>query len=183
MAKARKWSNLEGQLPAPAMPDDYATKILARKDALRAKGVTDLAAVARQFLDVDEHQAEVTEQQANLDLDYAALESLAREFLQATNTDLWRGEGMTLSPRNALHASTSDRAALNAWARATERDDLLTVLPGTVTSLASEAMDLERAALLTPAERATLKPGEPGSGAPPPGVTVYLRPTINRRKA
>jgi|SRR5579859_2184816 len=182
MAKPRKWSNLEGQLPAPPSqdPPEWVQKILDAKDFRHDYTLADIEA---EFAALDKEEERAKAEASDRNIRYAALESLALDRIKADGIDLWRGKLFSISPRFALHANVIDKAALVEWVKTTDRAELLSVMPGTVTSLAGQALDLEAAAAMTPAQRAEIKPGEPGSGATPPGIAVFLRPTINRRKA
>jgi hypothetical protein len=110
---------------------------------------------------------------------------------------MWRGQNQTFSPKFDVSPSVKDKSALMQWVHScvscgrTEdeckcdefinRATQLSLAKPTLKSIVSEAYDSDIAELLTPAQRAQLKPGDPGSMMPPPGVSVYMVNGVNRR--
>ncbi len=189
--KPRKWSNMKGTLPDhPEQVEltDRVKEILKRKDALAGKSMKELA-IEYDALEQEEEFEELTRYERNIE--YEAVERSVLEQLEkvreVAGTDLWRGEGQTFSPKYTLSPVVEDPVALMDWVKATKQESLLRLLPSALQSIVTEAMNTEISLALTPAERAALKPGQPGSGQPPPGVTVFLRTSVNhtsgRKKA
>lgn len=185
--KPRKWSNLDGQIPEePVELTDREQKIRARCDELRAAQtpMKDLAATYRSIRE-EEAFEELAEKARSLEK--AALERVIRSELERvqdiSGQDMWRGEGMTFSPNIAVIPFVTDRQAFEQWIRDTGRESFFAIPEGRVKSLVCDALNEDEAVMLTPEERAALKPGEPGSMQPPPGIGVFIRKGVNQRKA
>jgi hypothetical protein len=69
--------------------------------------------------------------------------------------------------------------ALLAWVREKNMEALLTLPSGRLNSIIAEAYNEDIVAILSPDQRATLEPGDPGSFAPPPGVKVFLQEGVH----
>ena len=181
--KARKWSNLTGQLPEPPVElDARELAVRADMDLYRGKPMRELA---QEFQGVCEESDFAALEEKKRSVKNAALERLIRDELkkveELSGQDMWRGEGWTFSPKNTVIPIVSDRAAFLAWIRSTGRESFLDVSPPRIKSIVVDALNEDEAVTLTPSERAVLAAGEPGSCAPPPGITVFLLPGINHR--
>jgi hypothetical protein len=181
--KPRAWSNLKGQLPDYQGPDDTSERrqaILKEADERAARTMDELAA-EWDALEEEEEFEELARKERNIK--YAALEIIILRQLEkvkeVAGTDMWRGDGQTFSPKFTPRPIVSDPAALMAWIKAKSLESLLTLSTGRLASLVKEALDMDAAAVLTPAERAALQPGDPASGAPPPGVTTFLQTSVH----
>lgn len=181
--KARKWSNLKGTLPeAPSgETSEWMQKVFAAKDARSDKTMAELAKEYQQLVEADE-KAEEARKARNII--YEALERRILEELvkveEVAGTDMWRGEGQTFSPKNVLRPTVTDRKALKDWIKEQGMEDLLELSHPRLQAIVNEAMDTSISATLTPKEREKLTPGQVGSGAPPPGVSVYIKTGVNR---
>lgn len=193
--KARKWSNLEGQLPEEPKPlTDREVAIRAETDKLRGEAVdpdTGQLYPAKTMKELAEDYASLVEEEDFEDLahkkrsvNYEALERVMLAELQRvqefSGQDMWRGEGQTFSPKFVVIPVITDMVALEAWIEEKGYEYLYEIGSGKLKNLVIEALDTDAAAAMTPAERANLKPGEAASGQPPPGVSVFLRKGVNR---
>lgn len=191
--KARKWSNVN--VPEePVALTEREIAVRAEADKLRGVGTDpeghaytkkDMRELAQDYNGLCEEEEFEKLAARDRSVKYEALERVIRDELikveELSGQDMWRGEGCTLSPKNTLIAVVVDKITFKKWIRDTEQEHILEVPPSRLTSIVTDAMDPDAAALLTPAERALLKPGEPASGQPPPGVTIFIRKGINHR--
>lgn len=193
--KARKWSNLDGQLPEEPKPlSEREVKIRVEVDKLRGMAVdndTGELIPAKTMRELAADYAGLVEEESFEDLaqkkrsvKYEALERVIydelRRVQELSGQDMWRGEGQTFSPKFSPIPVITDMAALEAWIEANGYEYLYTIDGGRLKNLVVEALDTDAAAAMSPAERAALKPGEAASGQPPPGVSVFLRKGVNR---
>lgn len=190
--KDRAWSNLKGVIPdAPEQVEltPRTIKVIEEADKRRVKLVDEqehpvtMDDLAKEWsgLEEEEEFEELAKTQRNIIYD-----ALTRRILEelehvkaVAGTDMWRGDGQTFSPKFALNIKVTDPIALRKWVEETGQQHLLTIPRGRLNGIVAEAMKLDTAAALTPAERAALKPGQPGSGQPPPGVEVTLFTTVH----
>lgn len=180
--KPRKWSNLKGQIPdaAPSETTEWMAKVYIEKDGLAGKTMQEMQDewVA---LEEEEEFAKLAESKRNIT--YKALELRILEELQKVKaiagTDMWRGENKTFSPKFTPHPTVTDPVALMKWIHDTNQEAQLTLSAPRLKSIVNEALDTEAAVAMTPAQRAELKPGDPASGAPPPGVAVFLQTGVH----
>lgn len=181
--KPKKWSNMEGVVPA--VPQDtlspWFQKVLKEKDTLADLSLLELD--ARYAVLVAEEKAE-EEARRLRNIKYKALEMRMLEELEKVATvsgqETWRGNGTTLSPKRSLRPTVKDKAKLKEWLGERDMEDLLELPSGRLNSIVADAFDAENASMLTPAQRATLTAGLPGSQLAPPGVEVFMEKTINR---
>lgn len=183
--KPRKWSNLKDVLPAaPAKESgEWIEKVFAEKDKRADYTMEELDAEYALLVAEDEAAAAA---QRERNIKYEALERRILEELEKVQTvsgqDMWRSrEGHTFSPKYDPYPIVKDKAALMQWIRDSKLEDLLTLTKPTLKMIVREAFDTELAALMSPGQRAQLKPGQAGSGAPPPGVEVFLKTGVNAR--
>lgn len=186
--KPRKWSNLKGQVPAA--PGEDNNERLQRIQSERAKHEgKNMAELAAEWAALDREFTAATLAEKERNIKYDALEPLilaALDQIQAlASTDIYRGPTGTFSPRYKPLPTVTDRPRLLQWIRDIgQADRLVTDLPGaTLSDIIEAAYNKDVAALLTPAERAALQPGFPGSMQPPPGVNVYLKTAVGRTGA
>lgn len=185
--KPRAWSNQRGKLPEPpAESSEWMKKVFAAKDERSAKTLDELAAEYEGL--VEEEKFEELARKAR-NIIYEALERRMLEELEKiekmSGQDMWRGEPGTVSPKFTPRPNVVDQAALDGWIKEHKLESMLTLPGGRLNSIIAEAYDQDIAASLSPAERAALKAGMPGSLQPPPGVNVFLKNCINftqRRK-
>jgi hypothetical protein len=185
--KTRKWSNLKGAVPdAPDQVEltPRMLEIFQEKDARAAKTMDELTA---EYAALEEEEAYEALAAAKRSILYEALDRRILEELDKikaiAGTDMWRGQGRTASPKYTPNPIVKDPAALKAWIKDNKLEDLLTLSSPRLKSIVCEALDSEIALALTPAQRAQLKPGEPGSSQPPPGVEVFLRTSVHHTSA
>lgn len=178
--KPRKWSNLKGQLPAVEEPSEWMMKVLAEKDKLAGKSMAELK---DEYAALEEEQRFEDLARAERNIKFAALEKRILEELakikELAGTDMWRGDGHTFSPKYTPRPVVKDPAALMDWIKQRGLQELLSLPSARLKSIVVEALNTEMAAMMSPAERAALKPGDPGSGMPPPGVEVFLHETVH----
>lgn len=150
-------------------------KVFEAKDARQAKTMNELAL---EWADLEEEEEFEELAQSERNIKYAALERRILEELekvkQVAGTDMWRGEGHTFSPKFTPRPVVTDLPALMAWIKSTGQEHQLTLPKPRLKSIVCEALDTELAASMTVAQRAELKPGDPSSGACPPGVSAFL---------
>lgn len=192
--KARKWSNVN--VPnEPVTLTDREVAIRAEADKLRGMGRDEkgeqlkpktMRELAQEYKGLLEEEGFETLAQKTRSIQYEAYERVIRDELtkieEMTGQDMWRGENMTFSPKNILIPVITDRAALRKWIEDTGQQDILEIPGPKLKSIVTEAMDTDGAATLTAEERHALKPGEPSSGQPPPGVSVFIRKGVNPRE-
>jgi hypothetical protein len=191
--KARKWSNLPDDV-APAQPVDELSPWF--QDVLKEKGkyVTtlvdgdeskmnmDLLATEWAKLEAEEAAEEEARTLRNKRYEALSLMILPRlESIQAlSGQDTWRGGGQTFSPKVTLRPIVRDKAKLREWLEDRDMEDTLELPSGRLNSIVTEAFEQEQASYLTPAQRANLPAGMPGSMLAPPGVEVFRKTTVNR---
>lgn len=180
----RKWSNLKDQLPAAPVNEsgEWIEKVFREKDARQQLTMEQLS---DEWAALVEEEDKAREAESERNIKFAALERRILEELEkvqeVSGQDVWRGKGRTFSPKIEPYPVVTDRAKLKAWIKEEGLDDLLTLPPATLKTLTKEAFDTEIAAMMSPAQRAKLKPGKAGSGQAPPGVTPFLKTTVNAR--
>lgn len=180
--KPRKWSNLEGTLPADTSSElsERFQQVLAEVDKRRGTTMQDLQ---DEWVDLEEEERFAKLAEYNRNVKYEALERRILEELEkvkaVAGTDMWRGAAKTFSPKWTPRPSVEDTARLMQWIKDTGQEHQLTLPAPRLKSIVCEALDTDAAALMTPAQRAQLKPGDPASGAPPPGVTVFLDKSVH----
>lgn len=181
--KARKWSNLKGQVPdaAPEELSERMLEVFAAKDERNDKSMDELIA---EYASLEEEEAFEVLAASKRSILYEALDRRILEELakvkQIAGTDMWRGDGRTASPKYTPQPIVENYDELVEWIKANNlQDTCFTLSKPRLKSIVCEALETDAAAVLTPAERAQLKPGAPGSGAPPPGVKVHLRTSVH----
>lgn len=179
--KPRRWSNLKGEVPEPVVEMNERTRtMLERKDERAATPMPDLVQ-EWETLEEEESFEDLAKYDRNITfeaLEKRILDELAK-VQQVAGTDMWRGDGHTFSPKHILSPHVVDPSALLKWVHETDQAHLLTVPTGRLKSIVAEAMNADHASTMTPAQRAALKPGEPGSMQPPPGVAITLHTTVH----
>jgi hypothetical protein len=179
--KVRKWSNLKGQIPDAVDLSPRAQLVIAEADKRRGQTTMDDLAIEWNSLEEEEAFESFARDQRNIY--YDALTKRILEELDKVKTlagtDLWRGQDQTFSPKHMLNLRVTDPVALRRWVEETDQNHLLSIPSGRLKGIVGEAMNTDIAAAMTPAERAKLKPGMPGSGQPPPGVEVSLFTTVH----
>lgn len=186
--KSRKWANLKGQLPEKAQ-DHLSPEfklVLEEKDKRTGKTMKELA---EEYQSLEEEEAfaelEAAARRRVFDaLDLLVLEKL-EEVKRVAGADIWRGGDTlgTFSEKLQPRPLIKDKHTLLQWIRDTQQEHLLTLPKPRLTSIVCEALDVEEAVNMTPAERAAMQPGQPASGQPPPGVEVFLQRTVHRTSA
>lgn len=196
--KPRKWSNLKGQIPDAAEQVELTPRtleVIKQADERRTKVVEDphtgatkeepvtMEDLAAEWDGLDEEVEFQELRDTERNITYDALTRRVLEELERVKAisghDLWRGNGQTFSPKFALNIKVTDPVALMKWVKDTGQEHLLTIPRGRLNGIVAECMDADKAAALTPGERAEIKPGEPGSLQPPPGVEVSLFTTVH----
>ena len=180
--KQRAWSNQVGKLPQS--PEDtlspWYQEALRMKEERKDKTMQELKDEYAELEAADEKAA--TEQSAR-NLIYKALELRILEEIKkvqaVAGTDTWRGDGHVFSPKHTARPVIEDPAALKKWIEDTNQLDQLTLPTGRLNAIITEAFNTDMSSILTPAQRAMLKPGDPGSGQPPPGVKVFLQTSVH----
>lgn len=156
-------------------------QVLKEKDERATKTMKELA---EEYAGLEVEDATAAEAQSRRNILYDAIERRMLEELakvkELSGDDTWRGESAgTFSPQFKIKPVVEDPVTLMAWVRESGREAQLRLMPATLASIVTEALETQYAALLTVSQRAELKPGEPGSGTPPPGVGVFLRETVH----
>jgi hypothetical protein len=180
--KPRKWSNLKGQIPDDAEPtiSEWMEKVLVEKDTLNAKSMQE---IQDEWVALEEEEAFAALAESQRNIKYKALEMKILEELEkvkaVAGTDMWRGEHKTFSPQFTPRPVVTDLAALMKWIHDTKQEAVLTLAAPKLKSIVCEALDTEAAVAMTPAQRSELKAGDPASGVPPPGVSVFLQTKVH----
>lgn len=160
--KPKAWSNLKGVLPEKVEDAGFEEKVLEKLDSLKDQSFKTLAE-RYDVLVVEEEKASLEEDARNVE--YEALSRLMVKGLESTGSDIWRGDKATFSSKHDIYPTVEDKAALKKWVKSQGLEDLLTLAHGTLKSECTEAL------------------GPGGSGVLPDGVKVYIKTSINRRKA
>lgn len=181
--KARKWSNLRDKLPHEKEElSERETKVRARIDELSDETMKELAA---SYASLEEEEALDSKLQKARSIEKEALERRMKHELKTIEenfgVDTFRSPDGTFYPGYRLIPYVTDKVALEKWIKDTGRASMMSLPSGKLSEIVGEAFDVEQAALLTPGQRAALKPGEPGSAQPPPGVGVWIRTVVNRK--
>lgn len=168
----RAWSTLKGQIPDAPDEGDHAAKIGAAIAERENRSMTELV---REYnaLVAEEEAAKAEEKTRNVR--YAALERLINKQLETMGTDIWRGEGVSVSPKYSIYPSVKDPVALREHMVATGQEDKLTVPWPRLRS------DLEE--MLKEAMERSKQTGDALQLDVPEGVEVFLKTSINHRKA
>lgn len=193
--KSRKWSNLKGTIPDAVDLSPRAQEVIKLADERRVKQVVDegqptditvpygMDDLAQEWNGLEEEEAFEDMAREGRNVIYDAITKRILEELERVKAlsggDLWRGQDQTFSPKYMLNIKVTDPVALRKWVEDTGQQHLLTIPSGRLKGIVSEAMDTDKAAPLSPAERAQLKAGQPGSGQAPPGVEVSLFTTVH----
>jgi hypothetical protein len=189
MAKTRKWSNLEGVLPEDPKSNEagpFMDKVWKEVDAREGKPFADISAEWESLNDAGDEAKRIASER---NVRYRALEIIMLRRLkqqkEETGHDSWRGRDMLYSPQFELEVLVTDEDAYMKWIKETGQEHMLRMPRSKTEEIVKDALSTELAAMLTADQRASLKPGEPASGACPPGIEVYLRKKIHdtdRRK-
>lgn len=179
--KPRKWSNLKGTVPqVPVEISPRQEQVFQQRDERRGQGMPDLTT---EWAKLEAADTVAADAQSKRNITYDALEVLMLEELEKIQTlsgqDQFRGPDGTFSPKNTLYPTVKDEAALKAWVIESGMSSMLELPRPRLASIVAAAYDMTNADLLTPAARAGLKPGQPMSGMPPPGVEVFIKTTVH----
>lgn len=180
--KPRKWANQKGVLPDAPVGEstEWMGLVYEHKDTLAGKTMTELQDEWAS-LEEEEEFAKLAESKRNIE--YRALELRILEELEkvkaVAGTDMWRGERKTFSPQFTPRPTVTNLSALMQWIKDTGQEAVLTLASPKLKSIVCEALDTDAALAMTPAQRAELKPGDPASGVPPPGVAVFLQTSVH----
>lgn len=180
--KVRKWSNLKGQVPDAPVNEttEWMQEVFREKDARKDKSMDELQEEYAQLSEADE-AAEA--ERAKRNIKYAALDrcilTKLEDVKKVSGQDMWRGNGHTFSPKFSPRPVVEDKAALRAWIKETNQEDQLELPTGRLNAIIAECMNTDLAKILTPAQRAMLRPGDPGSGIPPPGIKLFLQTSVH----
>lgn len=187
--KARKWSNLKGQVPeAPVELSEREIKVRAAmderrivvtEDGLRPATMKDYAAEYAGLCEEEDFESLAGKDRS---VKYEALERLIRAELtrveEISGQDTWRGEGQTFSPKTTPIPVVVDKTALMQYIKDEGLESLLELPSPRLKSMVTDK--LEELVAMTPAQRAaqtaTLE-------QPIPGVKVWLMPGIHRTKS
>lgn len=153
-----KWSKLAGSLPTLPSEATYSDAVRNQVDALRGQSLSDLTA---SYNALREEKMRVEAELSEINCRLEAVTRVIDETmdLQDMESVVMHGYRWTRSPEP--YAKVADRQAALAWAKQ-EMPDALSI----------------HYQILASTTKARLEAGEP----PPPGVDVYLRPKISRRK-
>lgn len=110
-----KWTNLKGQVPAAPVEQTYGDKIRAEQAELRTTLDGSPASMKDHVtlyntLHAEKVSLAAREKEINLSLE--ALTGLINECLNQSGSDIWRGEGYSFSENVEPYASVADKAAV-----------------------------------------------------------------------
>jgi hypothetical protein len=172
--KAKQWKTVG----LPSEPEDEQSErfqeIIRLKDA---RAGLQLAELVEEFNDVQDERDIISKRDAQLSRLEEALERLILEHIDKQGAEQIKIGGRTFSERIDVLPNVTDKKALFEWVKET-CPEFLKIGEGHLKTLVKEALDPEVAATMTPAQRAGLKAGEPGSNKLPPGVGAYTRRTL-----
>lgn len=195
--KGRPWANLDGQIPdEPKEKTPRELAIEQRCDELRGLARDEktgelfkkqtMRELALNYGNLEEEESFEDLARKERSVEYEAHERVIRDELmkvyELSGQDTWRGDGHTFSPKFIPVPFVTDKKALLAWAEEHGHlEYLLDIKDSRLKEIVLAALNTEEAMLMTPDERAALKPGEPASGQPPPGVGVFMKKSINHK--
>lgn len=172
--KAKQWTSLG----LPAEPEDKQSErfqeIIRLKDE---RAQIKLADIVEELNDVKDERDLISKRDQQLSRLEEALERLILDALDTQGADQIKIGGRTFSERVDVIPLVEDRDAMLNWVKQT-CPELLKVDSGNLKTIVKEALDPEVAATMTPAQRAALEAGQPGSNKLPPGVGAYTRRTL-----
>jgi hypothetical protein len=183
--KKRAWAHMVGKLPAPPVEEtveisEHMKKVFEAQDERRDKNMEELV---KEYEGLDDAEVLASVESSKRAIKYQALERIIYERLkkvkEASGQDMWRNAEHTFSPRFIPRPVVENPQALLAWVREKNMEALLTLPSGRLNSIIAEAYNEDIVAILSPDQRATLEPGDPGSFAPPPGVKVFLQEGVH----
>ena len=179
--KARKWSNLKGDVPEQEVEvSERELAIRAKTDEWRGESMAELAIEYQQLVEEEEFATLAAKQRSIM---YEALERLILDELkrveEVSGQDMWRGEGQTFSPKTTVIPVVTDKAEVMKYLKDTGQEALLTLEYPRLKSLVTDA--LEAIALMTPAQRAELVGVT--LDKPLPGVKIFIKNGVHRTKA
>jgi len=162
--KPRAWANMKGVLPDAPVESDRELAINAAVDERKDKTMKELADEYN-LLALEEEAAKAREKA--ISILYEAIERQMNRYLDSQSTDIWRdpSSGFSFWPKYDIYPSVEDKSKLMQHLRDTNQTDKLILPHPTLRSDCAEAL------------------GPTGSGVVPPGVKVYLKTSISRRKA
>jgi hypothetical protein len=198
-----KWSSLKGTLPPlPGESPQWMDKVRAEKDEI-VRGVTanPLTFYTSEYNAARAEKDKLGEREAALNIRIEALQQLILSALEESGSDIWRGNGYSFSEKPEPYASIQNKLDVNehflplsaieqavidgdvAYARelldrAKQNLGIVSIPWQTLNALvkaeaeAGELMLEEREGEETPVVRCSI-----------PGVNVFLKSSINRRKA
>ena len=197
-----KWSNLRGVLPpAPGESPEWMSKVRTRKDELRETlgDRLNLISLTAAYNDARDEKESIADREKALNIDLEALQQLIIAELEASGSDIWRGNGFSFSEKPEPYAQTENKLAV------VEHFLPLSLIEGAIKSGDAETAAglLEKAKLnlahvsipwqtLNALVKAEAEAGEltiEGDGEQTnvrcsiPGVKVFLKSSLNRRKA
>lgn len=186
-----KWSGLKGTVPSAPVDQDFQQKVnlavikVRIDDDIRASDVTGpvdtyedypeqftpfklntltKTAKARLFCKIRDHKDQLETQVKELNVDLEALSQLLVHEMEGEGLDLFRlDSGDSLSIKDEPYCSVADKNIFINWIKDSRMEDLLTVHYQTLSAMTKQRLE---------------------SGKPaPPGIKVFMKSSITRRRA
>ncbi len=155
-----KWSSLKGSYPSAPVDMDFQARVNTVKQGLQATSKTERARKFCELRDAkDELEAQIKEINTNLE----ALSQLMILEMETAGETLFRlDSGDSLSIKDEPYSSVVDKDAFINYIEKSGQKDLLTVHYMTMNSMVKERLQ--------------------NGQEPPPGIKVYVRQSIMRRR-
>ena len=177
--QSKKWASVGLPLIEDDTEKQWFKRVLELKDERKDQNIAQLV---EQYPDLEDELALIDSRRSELTALKEALDRRVMEELKKTGADRMTIGGYTVSTTGDVQPKIEDRTKFFEWVEEQGMDDLFTIQHGRVKQLAKEALDPEVAESLTPAARAALEPGYPGSGQLPPGVTARYEPRLSKTR-
>jgi len=157
-----KWSGLRGDLPPAPIDSAWQQEVNIVKTEI-LQSIPQTSGKAREYCKLRDEKDRLEAEVKKLNTRLEALSQLMIKEMELEGTDLFRLDtGDTLSIKDEPYSSVADRTAFLAWIHQTGQDDLLSVHYQTMNSIV----------------KSRLQEG----GEQPPGIKVFLKQSITRRK-
>jgi hypothetical protein len=199
-----KWSSMKGRIPALSGAPDWMNKVYCERESiardLAAQDLPlDLQRVTRLYNEAREEKDALAAREKQLNIRIEALQQLILAKLEESGSDVWRGNGYSFSEKPEPYASTDDKdaviehfvpvnKAINLLTKG-KHADVLEVLQRMRYELSHVSIAWQTINSLVKAEAEAGELVMEGEGDKTtarcsiPGVKVFLKSSINRRKA
>lgn len=156
-----KWSGLKGQVPLAPTDSNWQSKVNTAKQEFLS---LTKAQKARRFCEVRDQKDSLEDRISEFNITLEALSQLMITEMEKDGLDLFRLDtGDSLSIKDEPYVSVEDKTKFLEWIKVNNLEDLLTVHYMTLSSMTKDRL-------------------QAGQNAPP-GLKVFLKQSITRRRA